>query len=225
MKTSIGSRLKEERNRLGLSQEEFAALAGASKGVQLKWEKDVSSPTATMLEAFARWGVDTDYIVTGKRAEPVAEFLIKDDLDAIRRNLLDTQPRLLPDETPEAAERRIVEGSKGRLAAILHYDRALMSPELAQRATELLSIASDPTQLKRFRAADFAENRLKREVLKADLSEYLEGAPYVPSPVVTNMLVTLALNYEVPVKFIAEILWEVVDEITPISEQKPRSVD
>lgn len=65
---SIGGRLREERERLGLSQSDFAALAGAKKGAQLKWEKNASSPTAAQLKAFAEAGADVLYVLTGDRS-------------------------------------------------------------------------------------------------------------------------------------------------------------
>jgi transcriptional regulator with XRE-family HTH domain len=65
----IGTRLKDERERLRLSQSAFAELAGARKGAQLKWEKGESSPNATALAAFAEAGADILYIITGQRQE------------------------------------------------------------------------------------------------------------------------------------------------------------
>lgn len=63
----IGERLKEERERLGLNQTEFAALAGASKNTQYNYEKGERSPDANYLAAAAQQGVDVLYIVTGSR--------------------------------------------------------------------------------------------------------------------------------------------------------------
>ena len=64
---SIGERLREERLRLQMSQTDFAALAGASKGAVLKWEKDTSAPTAVALAAFANAGVNVPYVLTGEQ--------------------------------------------------------------------------------------------------------------------------------------------------------------
>ena len=47
----IGERLKEERERIGLSQTEFAAKAGASKNSQYNYEKGERSPDAAYLAA------------------------------------------------------------------------------------------------------------------------------------------------------------------------------
>lgn len=63
---TIGDRLREERERLGFSQAEFAALADKSERTQVDWEKGVSFPNAKNLEAFAEAGADVAYVVTGR---------------------------------------------------------------------------------------------------------------------------------------------------------------
>lgn len=66
----FGVRLKEERERLGLSQPAFGEIAGAAKRTVIDWEKGVSSPTGFQLEALAAAGTDVHYIVTGTRKGP-----------------------------------------------------------------------------------------------------------------------------------------------------------
>ena len=61
----IGERLKEERERLGFSQTEFAAVAGASKNSQYNYEKGERCPDAAYLAAVAEKGVD---ILTSSQA-------------------------------------------------------------------------------------------------------------------------------------------------------------
>ena len=65
----IGERLKEERERLGFTQPQFAEIAGAAKRTLIEWEKGSTSPTAVQLSALSAAGVDIDYIVTGFRKE------------------------------------------------------------------------------------------------------------------------------------------------------------
>lgn len=64
----IASRLKEERERLGLTQPVFAEAAAAKKRTLIDWEKGVSSPTAVQLAALAAIGVDVAYVLTGSRS-------------------------------------------------------------------------------------------------------------------------------------------------------------
>lgn len=65
---NLGARLKEERERLGYTQTDFAALAGASKHAQINWEKGVAAPNAVALGLWAGIGLDVLYVVTGQRA-------------------------------------------------------------------------------------------------------------------------------------------------------------
>lgn len=83
-------RLKEERERLGLTQPAFAELAGAAKRTVIDWEKGVSSPTAVQLAAMAAAGADVLYVVVGIRSQGTAEIdLLPNDervlVDAYRR--------------------------------------------------------------------------------------------------------------------------------------------
>jgi len=75
---SFHERLKEERERLGYTQPAFAALAGATKQAQLKWEKGETSPNAAALSAWALAGLNLLYVFMGVRAE------IHDHLGRIR---------------------------------------------------------------------------------------------------------------------------------------------
>ena len=64
----IGTRLKEERERLDLTQPAFALIAGASKRTLVDWEQGKTSPNAVQLSALSAAGVDIQYVVTGIRA-------------------------------------------------------------------------------------------------------------------------------------------------------------
>lgn len=70
--TTIGHRLKEERERLNLSQTSMADAAGTTKKTQIDYETDRTPPKATYLAAVAPYGVDVAYVVTGQRLENVA---------------------------------------------------------------------------------------------------------------------------------------------------------
>jgi transcriptional regulator with XRE-family HTH domain len=63
---AIGERLRKERERLGMSQTEFAALGGASKRAQIRYEAGERSPDASYLAGIAKGGADM-FIVTGKK--------------------------------------------------------------------------------------------------------------------------------------------------------------
>ncbi|OCS48535.1 helix-turn-helix domain-containing protein [Ralstonia pickettii] len=63
----IADRLREERKRLGLTQERFGAEGGVGKLAQLNYEKGQRSPDAAYLSAIALAGVDVSYVLTGER--------------------------------------------------------------------------------------------------------------------------------------------------------------
>lgn len=64
---SAGERLREERMRLGLKQEEFAQLGGVNRNTQGSYEKNERSPDLNYLSAVAVHGVDVLFVVTGVR--------------------------------------------------------------------------------------------------------------------------------------------------------------
>lgn len=64
---SIGSRLRESREALGITQSVLAAELHTTNRTVQNWEHDVSSPPAEVLAAMANLGLDIRYVVTGKR--------------------------------------------------------------------------------------------------------------------------------------------------------------
>lgn len=74
---TIGQRLREEREALGLSQPKFAALAGTTKQTLFSWESDRTAPSAAQLAAFAQAGVDVFYVLSGTR-QPQPETSLSD---------------------------------------------------------------------------------------------------------------------------------------------------
>ncbi|EBU8698762.1 helix-turn-helix domain-containing protein [Salmonella enterica] len=65
----IGERLKNERERLGLSQTEICALTGVSRKTQFNYESGERYPDAHYLEILLRAGADVMYILSGDRHE------------------------------------------------------------------------------------------------------------------------------------------------------------
>jgi transcriptional regulator with XRE-family HTH domain len=66
---SFGSRLAEERKRLGLKQAEFAEQAGTDVPKQSLYENDRRELRAAYLSRIAAAGVDVLYVLTGRRGE------------------------------------------------------------------------------------------------------------------------------------------------------------
>ena len=65
--TRIGEWLREERNRLRLSQSALGAIGGVETNAQGNYESGSRSPKASYLEKIATAGVDISYVVTGYR--------------------------------------------------------------------------------------------------------------------------------------------------------------
>lgn len=67
MQSCIGARLREERERLGLSQRSMGEIGGVKKLTQLNYEKGERAPDTIYLTALAGIGVDIVYVLTGQR--------------------------------------------------------------------------------------------------------------------------------------------------------------
>lgn len=80
--SSIGERLKEERERLGFNQTAFGAVGGVQKQAQIKYEKGERSPDADYLAALSKVGADVLYIVTSQRS---SDSLADDENDLLSK--------------------------------------------------------------------------------------------------------------------------------------------
>jgi|GEM_PF-728960 len=65
--SAIGERLREERERVGISQTELGKIGGVVKKTQIDYEKGASAPNASYLAKVDEAGVDVLYVVTGRR--------------------------------------------------------------------------------------------------------------------------------------------------------------
>ena len=61
-----GSRLRSERNRLGITQTQLASAGGISKPTQVAYESDTYVPDLQYLERISSADVDKIFVVTGK---------------------------------------------------------------------------------------------------------------------------------------------------------------
>lgn len=69
---TIGERLREERERLKLTQPAIAEAAGTTKQTQHAYETNRTPPKASYLSKVASLGIDVAYVVTGERLENTA---------------------------------------------------------------------------------------------------------------------------------------------------------
>lgn len=63
----LGARLREERERLGMTQQALGEATGKNKQTQLRYETGQNSPTTAYLISASRQGVDAGYVLTGYR--------------------------------------------------------------------------------------------------------------------------------------------------------------
>jgi len=68
--STIGSRLRQERVRVGLTQRQLGLLGGVAANTQGFYEKDMRSPRADYLSRILEAGVDVVYILTGTPVPP-----------------------------------------------------------------------------------------------------------------------------------------------------------
>ncbi|MDR0234149.1 MAG: helix-turn-helix domain-containing protein [Zoogloeaceae bacterium] len=114
-KKSIGARIRQERERLGISQRQFGPMCGASRTTQRAYEHDETTPKSDYLDRAEALGCDKHYILTGLR-------------DA--RALPKTQREVLESSSPE------------HLALLKAYNDA---PDILKRAAlAVLGVAGKP---------------------------------------------------------------------------------
>ena len=65
---NIGDRLKEERERLRMTQESFSVAGGAGKRAYIRYEQGERLPDAGFLAAISASGADVLYVLTGRRS-------------------------------------------------------------------------------------------------------------------------------------------------------------
>ncbi len=100
----VGERLRTERLRLGLSQENFAEQCGVKKLTQYNYEKGERHPDTAYLIAAKAIGVDLLFLITGERSDEASALdVVRDEEEA---EML-TAFRHIPSETREVAKRTL----------------------------------------------------------------------------------------------------------------------
>jgi transcriptional regulator with XRE-family HTH domain len=94
----LHKRLQEERQRLGLNQDEFGEFGGVKRRAQINYESGERCPDGHYYEGIAAAGADVKYIITGLRDQKVAETPPGYDvLQAEKRELLEQLDRCKPE--------------------------------------------------------------------------------------------------------------------------------
>jgi transcriptional regulator with XRE-family HTH domain len=95
----VSERLREERKRLGLSQEATANALGVSVDSLYGYEKNKTNPPISVLLPFADIGADVQYIVTGVRASALLPEPEQQLITAFRLATADGQSAILATAT------------------------------------------------------------------------------------------------------------------------------
>lgn len=77
--SEFGTRLKQERDRLGMSMHDFAELGEVNRVTQMRYETGTNYPTVQYMYKIGQHGVDTLFIETGLQASDLVPF---SDLEA-----------------------------------------------------------------------------------------------------------------------------------------------
>ena len=98
--SGIGLRLRQERERLGLSQKVFGEIGGVEANAQGKYESGGRAPKADYLSRVAERGVDVLYVLTG-----VATPIQLENLSQIEEKVLGDYRAMFKED--QAAIRRL----------------------------------------------------------------------------------------------------------------------
>lgn len=96
---AIGSRLQEERKRIGLNQDDFAKKVSIAKRTLAGYEAGTSEVGAAVMAKASELGVDVLYVVTG------AHTPVRDDGISPEESLVLEQFRALPEHDRIAVKR------------------------------------------------------------------------------------------------------------------------
>lgn len=85
IRANVGLRLKEERERLGLSQTALGGIVGSSRRAVVAWEGGDTMPGADALALLSSEGLDVLYVVAGQRNSAVSASLSSDESTLVAR--------------------------------------------------------------------------------------------------------------------------------------------
>jgi transcriptional regulator with XRE-family HTH domain len=131
MPSSFGSRLVEQRDRLGLTQGDICELTGINRKTQFAYEKDQRYPDAGYLTTLLKHGFDVSYLLTGERPPrygAIHEELLCAVLTAV-------------DATVTSAGHSIAPEKKAKLVALVYQTSAengQVDPLVVQKAVGLI---------------------------------------------------------------------------------------
>lgn len=139
----FGERLREERERLGLSQGEFASKAGVHRNTQVRYETGRTQPLPGYLDTIKNMGVNTNYLFTGGKDEKRLLMSLEQDLEFFGQAFVDVLG--IPEDQLLAARTSINQvmaehkPDEARLDATLPAYLSLLRMEFAKAVAPLIA--------------------------------------------------------------------------------------
>ena len=118
---NISDRLREEREKLRLTQTAIAEIGGVQKRAQINYESGVRLPDAGYLAAIAAAGADVRYILTGQREGPAPVVLSAEEQTMV------AYMREAPAQLRKAALGVLLSGSAPAAGNTVKVSRSLFS--------------------------------------------------------------------------------------------------
>lgn len=144
---SFGTRLKEKRESLKITQPQLAEMLGVSKGAIGNWETDVNSPRAALLyDLFRILQCDANYLFQDETAEQYGDRATPEEFEHIIRKyrVLDEHGREMVDFTLEKEWERSVRQAP---AAVSSYNNSRLISKVAEDSPYLLNAAHERTDV------------------------------------------------------------------------------
>ncbi|MDD4978785.1 MAG: helix-turn-helix transcriptional regulator [Gallionella sp.] len=135
-KNSFGGRLKEERQRLGHTQDAFGAGAGVTRLTQSKYEKGESSPNVQYLTAIEEMAVDINYLLTGNKRSDVISTDVHGKYADLAADIIMELEVLI-----NAKGVKLPPATKAQLVATIYRNSQVNSPVNTRLISDLLSLA------------------------------------------------------------------------------------
>ena len=135
---NIGERMREERQRLGLTQAEAALYCEVSADMWSKYERGLHAPRRMVIRAFAAAGADEQFINTGIRSIPLVKHRTPSENPEVINEAMTLMQRTL-DLMPTTTEERLLRAFRRAEGARKNMFYALME-EIEPQSEEPVAV-------------------------------------------------------------------------------------
>lgn len=115
--TTVGSRLKEERIRLGYSVRKFAEAAGVALSTQVRYESDENVPGSGYMNRISALGAEVFWILRGSAEDDANRDKSASPYTPTERALIDNY-RLCPEPVQASVRTLIAEAAKQKAGQV-----------------------------------------------------------------------------------------------------------